>query len=106
MSESDAKALAVAEEDRQLLRLVHAMLGGISANFRGISLLCEGPNVRLFFLMERDEPRDREAIDDIVFEFEARQDGNVTVEVQAEASAEPPAVLGLPGRRAYGRRES
>jgi len=61
--------------------------------------------VRLHFRLAGEDARDREAIEDIVFEFEALMMQGAEVEVSAVVSSERMAACEVPGRRVFGRRE-
>jgi hypothetical protein len=92
-------------ENAQVLNLVQAMIGLVPANLRAASLACAPGKLQLYFVLATDDALDREAIDDIVFEFEALQERLVPVAVSVLVSSTADAVSGLPGRRVFGRLE-
>jgi len=99
--------MSLAEENMQVLNLVQAMLGAVSANFRRVTLELIPPReVRLYFVLERDDPDDREEVDDIAFEFEALQIHGVDLYKKVIVDTRPIWELNLPGRPVYGRKES
>ena len=95
----------LAAENAHVLNLVQAMIGLISPNMRAVSVELAGRGVRLHFLLAEEDGADREAIEDIIFEFEALQERFVNIEVTVAVSSEPPATGTVPGRRVFGRRE-
>ena len=94
------------EENRQTLYLVQAMLGMVTPNLRGVSIVFE-PQIELHFVLERDSPIDRDEIEDAEFEFVAYQTHPVSVktEIIVSISNEPMTDQLLPGRKVYMRRE-
>ena len=98
--------MAIDDENVQVLSLVQALIGGISSNFRRVTLESFGPEeVHVHVLLERDDPVDRDEVEDDVFEFEALLPGTTQVRWTLTVSAEPDAAISLPGRVVYGRRE-
>ena len=96
----------LAFENARVLDLVHAMIGGVSANLRAVTIEVVQERVRLHFLLAEESTTDREEIDDIIFEFEAPQEClNVVAEVCVLVSPEASALTMLPGRRIFGRKE-
>lgn len=85
------------------------MIGAISANFRRITIdLDPDLAVVVRVLLERDDPADREEIDDAVhFEFIALQ-ADMTIEVRSEVIVDDRdlTLIDLPGDPVYGRREA
>ncbi len=98
--------MSLADENAQVLNLVQAMIGAISPNLRRVALAVPAPGkLRLTFVLERDEPDDREEIDDIAFGFEALQMQEIDLEVHIIADARPISEITLPGRVVFGRKE-
>ena len=95
----------VVAENAHVLNLVQAMLGFISPNMRAVSVEPAERGVRLHFLLAEEDEGDREAIEDIVLEFEALMIQFVDVEVSVIVSSQPMATGSIPGRRVFGRRE-
>jgi hypothetical protein len=97
---------SVQEENTQVLNLVQAMVGAVSANLRRATLEVPARGaVRLRFVLERDDPADREEIEDIAFEFEALQTTAIELDVEVIVDARPIAELSLTGRVVFGRKE-
>ena len=92
-------------ENAQVLNLVQAMIGGITHNMRGVSLVCSTEGLHLYFLLANDDENDREEIDDIVFELQALQQGLIDIDATVIVSADDSAFGLLQGRRIYGRKE-
>lgn len=92
-------------ENAQVLNLVQAMIGGITPNMRGVSLVCSSAGLHLYFLLEHDDENDREEIDDIVFELQALQQGLIDINATVIVSTDDSAFGLLQGRRIYGRKE-
>ena len=92
-------------ENSQALRLIQALVGAVSKNFRRVTLEVEESRISLWFLLEHESSADREEIDDIVFEYEALQDGYVDIEVNVLVDQRDVADIDLPGRAVFGRRE-
>ncbi|WP_211241466.1 hypothetical protein [Cystobacter fuscus] len=94
------------DENSQVLNLMQAMIGAITPNFRRVTLELLSPRtVCLRFILERDDPDDREELDDIAFEFEALQTHGIELDVKVIVDARPIAELDLPGRVVFGRKE-
>ncbi len=94
------------EENAQVLNLVQALMGAVSVNMRAISLEWKKNGGRLHFILERDDPEDREEIADIGSEFEALQEGSITLELLITVVDKQLPVMTLPGRQVYRRRET
>ena len=80
----------------------------ISFNFRAVSIDLSPTEVKIHFLLERDNDADRGEIDDIAFEFEALELGfpdsrNVVVSVIVSPDDAP--MRTMPGRQVFGRKE-
>ena len=93
---------------RQVADLLDAMLGSISWNFRAVWIDDSvSDQITLHFFLAADDPDDREEISDIVFEFEARQDDPLAIEVECEVhvSSEPWKELPQLGYLVYARAE-
>lgn len=98
--------MSLAEENTQVLNLVQAMIGAVSSNLRRVTLQVPRPGaVRLTFVVERDDPEDREEIHDIAFEFEALQTEGVDLDVVITVDDRPSSELRLPGRLVFARKE-
>ncbi|MFO0553346.1 MAG: hypothetical protein U0271_33490 [Polyangiaceae bacterium] len=98
--------MSLAEENAQVLSLVQAMIGAISPNMRRVTLVVPAPRaVRLTFVLERDDPQDREEIDDIVAEFEGLQPGGIELAKNVIISSDPGIFATLEGRTVFGRKE-
>ena len=95
----------IATENIQIIHLIQSMVGAISPNFRRVTVEVS-ESISLCFLLERDDSRDREEINDIVFEFEALQEGAVEVRVDVLVDRRPLSEIDLPGRAVFGRREA
>ena len=91
-------------ENAQVLNLVQAMLGGVTPNLWAVSVECHDTAATLHFLLSCDDPTEWEAIEDIVFEFEALQVGAFEVEVCVVVTSETRTQL-LPGRPVFRRKE-
>src|SRR5262245_40151783 len=77
---------------RRVYELLRAMLCNLSWNFRAVWL--EEINSRaviLRFLLDHDDEADREAISDIVTEFEAQQDTRIDLSLDIQVSPSPQA---------------
>jgi hypothetical protein len=92
-------------ENTQVLNLVQAMIGAVTPNMRGVSLECILEGVRLHFLIEREDERDREELEDIGVEFEALQSRGIKLEVVVLVSPYRSVIGDLPGRHVYGRKD-
>jgi len=100
----DTKGLS--EENIQTLNLVQAMVGAVSSNLRWVTLEVPMPGaVRSRFVLEHDDPDDREEIADIGFELEALQTSGITLDVDIIVDSRPIAELDVPGRVVFGRKE-
>jgi hypothetical protein len=94
------------QENIQIASLVQAMLGAISPNFRAVSLELTDDSMILNFLLEHDDPEDREEIDDVVLKFEALQPTRINLRVSTTVSQKPFTELQLLRRIVYMRKES
>ena len=98
--------MTTSAENTQVLNLVQAMVGSITPNLRRVTLEVGAPDfVKIRFVLEREDPVDREELEDIVFEFEALQEGNVEVDMDVIVDARPIHEMDLPGRVVFGRKE-
>lgn len=78
----------------------------MTSNLRWVTLEVPKPGaVRLRFVLEHDDPEDREEIEDIGFEFEALQTSGIELDVDIIVDSGPIAELGIPGRVVFGRKE-
>jgi hypothetical protein len=80
------------------------MLGAVSPNWRSVSVESIEGGARLHFLLERDDEADREEISDVEFEFQALHPDE-DVQFSVVVSPSEAAVLDLPGRRVFLRKE-
>jgi len=92
-------------ENRWVLDLVQAMVGAVSSNVRRVGIQLDNEGIRIQFILERDTEEDREEIEDILFEFEALQNGPVAVEASVLIHAGDLQAIALYPRVVYGRRE-
>jgi hypothetical protein len=94
------------EENLQVLNLVQAMIGAITPNIRRVTLeLTSRESACLRFLLARDDPGDREELEDIAFEFEALQSHRIELDVKVIVDTRPVQEINLPGRIVFGRKE-
>lgn len=94
------------DENLHVLCLVQAMVGAVTPNLRRVALEVLGPRkVRLCFVLEREDPEDREEISDISFEFEALQPGGIDLDVNVLVDSRSIEQIELPARVVYGRKE-
>jgi hypothetical protein len=92
-------------ENQQVLALLQAMWGAISANMLGVSIQCNENAVHLYFALENESVEDREEIDDIVAELEALQSNAVPIHSHVFVLAEPwQGASSLVGRPVYVRK--
>lgn len=77
------------KENEQVLNLIQAMLGSVTANMRAIGIDSRNGEVKTTFLLGGETPEDQEEIEDIVFEFEALQLENVPVDVEVVVDSRP-----------------
>ena len=75
-------------ENKVALDLVQAMLGAISPNVRAVSYECIAQKVIVYFVFEHESIEDRQEAHDIIFEFEALQQGPIDIEYYVSVSAE------------------
>lgn len=104
--EATQVTMSLSEENTQVLNLVQAMVGAVSSNLRRVTL--EVPSsgaVRLTFVVERDDPEDREEIQDIAFEFEALQTQGIDLDVVVIVDDRPSSEMRIPGRVVFARKE-
>lgn len=73
----------------QLLRLVQALYGAISPNFRMVALARENEKWRLIFVLESENAEDRKEIEDVADEFEALQEHGVEFSVDVSVTSHP-----------------
>jgi hypothetical protein len=100
------KKVKPTEENLHVLRLVEAMIGSVTPNFRGVTLeLATDGAVIIRFLLERESASDREEIDDIGFELDALQETSVHIRIEVLVDDRPFTELEHRGRPVYGRRE-
>lgn len=66
----------------QTLRLVQALLGAISENFRMVAISCDGNVWHLLFILAEERADDREEIADVGYDFEALQDAPIPYEIE------------------------
>lgn len=94
-------------ENKVALDLVQAMLGAISSNIRSISYECVSKQVIVYFIFEQESHEDREEADDIIFEFEALQEGPIDIDHYVTVSVQPfqEGMTSIKGRPIYIRKE-
>jgi hypothetical protein len=98
--------MSISNENMYILDLVQAMIGAITPNLRRVALEEIAPRkIRLCFVLEREDPADREEIDDIRFEFEALQATGIEIDVDVLVDSRPIEQIKLPMRTVYGRKE-
>lgn len=88
-------------ESLQVLNLVDVLLGVISGNFRAVSIRIED-GIVLHFLLEHESAEDREEIDYLAFELDAKQSESVRIVTEIVVSSHP--VIEVPGRLVFLRR--
>ena len=94
-------------ENTQVLYLVQAMVGSISANFRWVTLkMAEPRHVQLQIVLEKEDVDDREEIEEIILKFEALQDTLINLSVDIMIDDRSVDALHLEGRFVYGRKDS
>ena len=70
--------ITVEDKKNTAVTLMQALWGAISPNFRMVAFLLFDQGVKLLFVLEVDDPLDREEIEDICAEFDALQDSGST----------------------------
>jgi len=80
MTENDLNSF----ENLQVLFMVQALAGNLTAAMRAVTIKCSQRAVFLTFVLCQDEPKSREDIEDIVFEFEALQTRNIDIHVNVK----------------------
>lgn len=99
------------DKNKVTVMLMQALWGAISPNFRMVALSLAEPVWELLFVLEKENATDREAIDDVVGEFDGLllgfTDGVVNYQVTAVVSAEQlPLLDPATWRTVFRRRES
>lgn len=94
------------EWNLQTVALSQALLGAVSPNFRQVALDRRDEEWSLHFVLERDDPIDREEIEDVVTQFEAVQEGPIPLSVEVAVDAGDLAWPEAPARTVFRRRES
>ncbi|MDN3578083.1 hypothetical protein QWZ03_15045 [Chitinimonas viridis] len=89
----------------QVLRLVKALYGAVSPNFRMVMLSSENGRWQLTFVLEREDAEDREEIYDVVDEFEALQEKGIGYDLHVLVSGELLVYPKVPAWVVYRRRE-
>lgn len=80
----------VNDQNRMAVMLMQALWGAISPNFRMVALCLSGPIWKIWFVLENDDPDDREEIEDVAADFDALQDnGSATFNVEITVTDEP-----------------
>jgi hypothetical protein len=90
-------------ENYQVVSIVQALLGAISANMAAISLECVGEDIHLHFWIERDSSDDRDMIREVAEDLFALQVTDVSIETHVSVGKPP---LPLPGRPVYLKHEA
>lgn len=88
-----------------VLDLAQALIGAVTPNFRAVYLHAKEDSIELFFVLEHDDPVDKEEIEDIEFEFEALVGRLIDVDLFVLIDRRPLSEMNLPGRIVYARRE-
>ena len=89
----------------QVLMLVQALVGAISANFRMVALQKDGDEWVLSFYLEKNIEEDVEGIDDVVCQYTAYQDSSLRCRSELIVGGERLPGLSEVGRVVYRRRE-
>ena len=97
--------MTLTDENKQVLNLVQAMLGSISANFRAVFLKSFDAGVKIYFFLKYDCIEDRDEIDDIIFEFEALQSSGIDVNFEIIIDSVPLSEIDKYGRMIFSMRE-
>ena len=98
--------MSLTNENIQALRLMYAMIGAVSPNFRRTSIeIIDEKRIILWFLLEQESEADREEIAHIAFEFEALQESGVELATRVLVDQRSIEEISLPGRTVFGRRE-
>lgn len=93
-------------ENREVLSLVQALTGCVSWNMRQVTLeLLPQGGTFIRFVLERDDPDDREEIDEIVADFADYAGGKGELRVEIICDPRPFRELEQPGRVVYCRKE-
>ncbi|MBF2970027.1 hypothetical protein HKT52_10765 [Pseudomonas aeruginosa] len=90
----------------QVLMLIQALVGAISANFRMIALLWDGDEWVLRFYLEESNEEDVEEIEDVVCQYTAYQGSSLRCRSELIVGRERLPGLSEVGRVVYRRRES
>ena len=90
----------------QVLMLIQALVGAISANFRMIALLWDGDEWVLRFYLEESNEEDVEEIEDVVCQYTAYQGSSLRCRSELIVGRERRPGLSEVGRVVYRRRES
>lgn len=94
------------EENDQVFNLNQAMIGKISPNFRQVSIDSqEDGSFQIYFLLERDDQRDRQEIAQIIRKYETMQESVIDFEHEVRVDSRPIHEVLPPGRGVYGRKE-
>ena len=89
----------------QVLMLSQALQGAISPNFRKVSLGHDGRRWLLRFVLQQNYSEDLEEIEDIVSQFEAFQNEQISLSVEVEITADSSLPDVSPDRVVFRRRE-
>jgi len=90
----------------QVLMLVQALVGAISANFRMVTLLRDGDEWVLKFYLEENIEEDVDEIEDVVCQYTAYQGASLRCRSELVVGSERLPGLSEVGRVVYRRRES
>lgn len=93
------------EWNRKHVELSEALIGWISPNFRMVVLDRKGGRWTILFYLEREDDEDREAIEDILVDFEVQQEGILDYDDEVFITTGPLPRAQFPGRAVYLRRE-
>lgn len=89
----------------QTLRLVQALLGSISLNFRMVTLGRRGRSWSIEIVLEKESARDREEIEEIITDFDVQQCRDLEREVDVIINQNQISWPEPPTRVVYRRRE-
>ena len=96
---------ALDEWNFQVLMLVQALVGAISANFRMVALLWDGDEWLLRFYVEENVEDDVEEVENIVCQYTAYQDSSLKCRSELIVGSERLPGVTEVGRVVYRRRE-
>lgn len=80
--------ISLEEMNGKTIELGQALLGAVSPNFRMVTLEYDHGLWRFTFVLERDDPEDREEIKEVAYAFDALQETNINYKVEIEVTDE------------------